>query len=147
MKLSSLAALKKSNGKIRGIASGECIRRIVAKILVRQFNDSFRSAVSPTNFGLSNPSNTDSLVHFIQLVSELNPNIVVSSIDGIGAFDHASRASFFQELHDNANLQQLNNSCLLYYCGTRMILSSFGLISIMILMSSNRAMAENKAIP
>eukprot|EP00973_Karenia_brevis_P054919 7635751-Karenia_brevis.AAC.1 len=60
MALSQLTGLlKKDNGRIRGIAAGDAFRRLVTKALARQFQDSFRQATMPANFGLADRSGTD----------------------------------------------------------------------------------------
>jgi len=105
--LSKLTALLKPNGRVRGIASGDVFRRLVTKTLARQKQETFRDAVAPANFGLCHRGGTDSLVHLVQFLLEEDPNRVVLSIDGVGAFDHVSRTRFFEELLTQEDLNDI----------------------------------------
>ena len=77
MRVSSMTALLKPNGRIRGIAAADSFRRLVAKTLARQKQDELRNAVWPYNFGLSNTSGTDTAVHFLQYLSDQYPDEVI----------------------------------------------------------------------
>eukprot|EP00973_Karenia_brevis_P029510 4071921-Karenia_brevis.AAC.1 len=101
MLISSLTALLKPNTRVRGVASGDACRRLVSKSLSKQFQDVLRSEVAPYNFGLSDWRGMDSAAHFLQYLSDESPNRVILSINGIGAFDHVSRAQIFQQLLAN----------------------------------------------
>jgi hypothetical protein len=59
MRMSRLTALRKNNGRVRGVAAGCTFRRLVGKVLAKQFQQDFRSAVAPANFGLCDRSGTD----------------------------------------------------------------------------------------
>ena len=39
-----------------------------------------------------------------RLLTDLDEDAVVSSLDGVGAYDHVSRARFFEELAEHADL-------------------------------------------
>jgi len=105
--VSKLTAMLKPNGRIRGISSGDVFRRLVAKTLARQKQQVFRDLVSPANFGLSDRSGTDSLVHLVQFLLEEDTDRVLLSIDGVGAFDHVCRARFFEELLAHSELRDI----------------------------------------
>ena len=89
--VSSLTALTKPNNRVRGISAGDTFRRLVAKTLARQFGAQLQAAVWPMNFGLCNAGGTDAAINFLRYVSEENPQKIIMSIDGVGAFDHVSR--------------------------------------------------------
>ena len=84
---------------------------MVSKAVAKQQQDVFRDAVAPANFGLCNRGGTDSLVHSVQFLLEEDPSRVVLSIDGVGAFDHVSRARFFEELVRNDDLHSVPPLC------------------------------------
>eukprot|EP00973_Karenia_brevis_P048052 6668348-Karenia_brevis.AAC.1 len=107
MIISSLTALLKPNRRVRGIAAGDSFRRLVSKTLAKQFQQVLRAAVAPYNFGLCDRSGTDSAVHFLQYLTDENPSKIILSIDGIGAFDHVSRATMFNQLLSNSQLAGL----------------------------------------
>ena len=98
MSVSSITALKKRNGRVRGIAAGDTLRRLVAKTLARQSEEQLRNAAMPANFGLADRSGTDGLVHMVRTLLGSDSSRTLISIDGVGAFDHVSRARIFTEL-------------------------------------------------
>ena len=49
----------------------------------------------------------DALVHAVQALTDADPDLVVLSLDGVGAFDHIHRASFLQKLRNEPTLQAL----------------------------------------
>ena len=71
--------------------------------------------VKPNNFGLSNRSGTDALVHLLQLLSDSDPDLVITSIDGVGAFDHIARARIFEQLLANTELNDFVPFVKLWY--------------------------------
>ena len=113
--LSSITALLKDNGRIRGIAAGDTFRRLVSKALARQFSTEFRAAVSPANFGLSDRSGTHGLVHLPRSLAEMDPSNTIINIDGVGAFDHVSRARIMTEIAGHPGLCTLVPFLRLWY--------------------------------
>ena len=105
--MSKLTAMIKPNGRIRGIAAGDAFRRLVSKALARQSQTIFRELVAPANFGLCDRGGTDSLIHMVQFLLEEDEGKVLLSVDGVGAFDHVSRARFFEELAAHSGLNSL----------------------------------------
>ena len=49
---------------------------------------------------LATRAGTDAVAHAVRLLLEADPNRVLVSLDGVGAFDHIRRAQFLQRLHD-----------------------------------------------
>ena len=107
MKTSALTALLKPNQRIRGIASGDSFRRLVSKSLARQYQQELRAAVYPHNVGMCDRSGTDTAIHAIRYLTDRYPDKVVISIDGVGAFDHVSRARMFEHLLSDPKLSSL----------------------------------------
>ena len=105
--LSQMTALRKGNGRVRGICAGDTLRRLVAKTLARQYQTRLREAVAPANFGLADRSGTDSLVHMVRALTELDPQCTLISIDGVGAYDHVSRTRMLTELWRQEGLRDL----------------------------------------
>ena len=92
---------------MRGICAGDTLRRLVAKTLARQKQQALREAVAPANFGLADRSGTDSLVHMVRTLTELDPQCTLLSIDGVGAYDHVSRTQMLQQLWEHPDLREL----------------------------------------
>ena len=85
--------LQKKDGGVRGVPTGTAFRRLVAKILARQFSDEVEAACAPLQFALSTRAGTDCVGHAFRVATKLNPNLTVLSIDGAGAHDHVHHAS------------------------------------------------------
>ena len=120
MRMSSMTALQKDNGRVRGIAAGDVYRRLVAKTLARMKQETFRRRVAPANFGLAARAGTDSLGHFVRLFTDSSPHATVLAIDGVGAFDHVRRSRMFIELAGDPELAPLLPFLRLWYedCST-----------------------------
>ena len=107
MRVSSLTGLLKPNSRVRGISSGDTFRRLVAKTMAKQYAEELEVAVWLANFGMSSRSGTDSAIHMLQFLTDTDPNKIVLSIDGVGAFDHICRARMFEQLLAHPSLQAL----------------------------------------
>ncbi len=82
--MSRRTALQKINGKVRGVAAGSTVRCLVGKVLAKQFQAEFRSALAPANFGLCDGSGTDAFAHLLRAASQANPGIAITFADGVG---------------------------------------------------------------
>ena len=72
-----------------------------------QFSDEVEAACAPLQFALSTRAGTDCVGHAIRVATELNPQLTVLSIDGVGAFDHVYRASMLEKLVEVPGLRGL----------------------------------------
>ncbi len=68
----------------------------MAKTLARQYGAELRRIVGPLNFGLNDRCGTDAAIHYLRYLVEANPDQVIMSIDGVGAYDHVSRTRMFE---------------------------------------------------
>ena len=91
--LTSMTALNKRDGGVRGTATKTVFRRMVAKTLARQFSKEVEDACAPFQFALSTRAGVDCVGHAVRVVTD-----AVLSVDGIGAYDHVSRASMLSKL-------------------------------------------------
>ena len=107
LRLGRMTALKKDNGKVRGIVAGSILRRLVCKTVASQFSDSFLERTAPFQFALQTKAGTDALAHAVRVLTDLDPDTVVVSLDGVGAFDHVKRAAFFDKLLSCEELRPL----------------------------------------
>ena len=89
--LATMTALQKNDGGVRGIATGTVFRRLVAKVLARQFSDEVEVACAPLQFALSTRAGTDCVGHAIRVATELNPHLV-------HRWCRSSRASMLEKL-------------------------------------------------
>ena len=90
--MARLIALAKRSRGVRGIATGEVLRRLVARALAQQFGPELNAACMPYQFALGTRAGTDCLGLLLRALTDLDDNLVVVSLDGVGAYDHISRA-------------------------------------------------------
>ena len=98
LRMCHTTALVKAGGKIRGTSARDSFPRLVARTLAQQFAQEFCDATSPYNFELASHSGREAIVHVIRALTDENPDLVLTKIDGIGAFDHALRPSKLEGL-------------------------------------------------
>ena len=93
-----ITALRKPNGGIRGIATGDVLRRLVTRTIAQQFSDDLVAATSPFQFALATRAGTDCAAMLLRSEAEGADDRVIVSLDGVGAYDHISRAAVFDAL-------------------------------------------------
>ena len=96
--LCRLTALRKPAGGVRGIATGDVFRRLVTRTIAQQYAAELVRATAPYQFALSTRAGTDCAATLLRTSAEIDPHGVVISLDGIGAYDHVSRAAIFEAL-------------------------------------------------
>ena len=94
----NLTALVKKNGKVRGIATGTSLRRLVARCLAKQYGPAIEEACAPFQYALSTRAGTDCVGHLLRAATDLGSNSTILSIDGVGAYDHIRRATMLGKL-------------------------------------------------
>ena len=71
--------------------------------------------MKPHNFGINDRSGTDTAIHLLRYLTDVHPDKVLLSIDGVCAFDHVSRARMFEQLMGREQLQSLLPFVRLWY--------------------------------
>ena len=99
--LSRLTALSKPGG-VRGIATGDTLRRLVSRTLARRYAETFDRATRPFQFALQARAGTDCLAAMLRAASELDADATNVSLDGRSAYDTVSRAAFLTKLREVA---------------------------------------------
>lgn len=112
-----LTALQKPQprGGIRGIATGDSLRRLVARTLAQTYGAEIESACAPFQFALSTRAGTDCVGHFLRAATDCDEDLVVVSLDGIGAYDHIRRSSMLGKLRELPQAQAMLPFVLLFY--------------------------------
>ena len=87
------------------LGSRDFLRRLVARSLAQHYAQDFDAKCHPYQYALSTRAGTEALIHTLQLTTELDPDQTILSVDGIGAYDHVSRASMLQRLLNTPNAQ------------------------------------------
>ena len=97
-----LTALRKPDGGVRGIATGDAFRRLVSRTLAKEWAATFDRATRPYQFALQARAGTDALATHVRAALALRPDAVLVSLDGRSAYDCMSRAAFLAKLHEVA---------------------------------------------
>ena len=107
LRLRRMVALQKPNGRVRGLVMGDVLRLLVSRTLAQQMAQHFQDARSPFQYALSTRAGTECLARFLRAATEADHEATVLSIDGVGAFDHVSRASMLSQLASHERLAPL----------------------------------------
>ena len=91
-------ALQKPDGGVRGIVVGDTLRRMVARTMAQQLSAQVEVATSPHQYALKNKAGCETVAHILQVLTELDEEATVVSVDGIGAFDLISRNAMMSGL-------------------------------------------------
>ena len=76
-RMGRLTALKKPNGRIRGIVSGEVVRRLVSRTITQQVSKAVEAGTAPFQCALSTKAGSDCVAHALQALCELDPSSTV----------------------------------------------------------------------
>ena len=77
--LATMTGLQKRDGGVSGIATGTSFRRLVAKVLARQFSDAVEATCAPFQFALCTRAGTDCVGHVVRVAAEMNQRLTVLS--------------------------------------------------------------------
>ena len=75
-----LTALAKSDGAVRGIATGSSLKRLVARTLAKQFASEFDAECAPFQYARSSRAGTDCVEHMLRAATDLDPNATILSV-------------------------------------------------------------------
>ena len=98
VKLGKMTALQKPKGGVRGIVSGDIIRRLVARTICQHLSSAVQVATAPFQYALSTKAGRECIAHALQVLTDLNPRTTIVSIDGVSAFDLISRGAMLTGL-------------------------------------------------
>ena len=93
-----MTAFRKPDGGVRGIVAGDVVKRLVARTMSQQLGPATMAATAPHQFALSTRAGCECVAHMLQGVTELNPEVTVTSIDGVSAHDMISRRAMLDGL-------------------------------------------------
>ena len=98
LRLGRLTALSKPDGGVRGIVVGDILRRMVARTIAKQIAKQVEAATAPFQYALSTKAGCECVAHMLQSLTDLNPEVTVTSIDGVEAYDLISRSVMLEGL-------------------------------------------------
>ena len=102
-----MIALQKPDGGVRGIVVGDVFRRAVARTIAQQYVAKVEVATTPHQYALRTKAGCETVAHILQVLTDLDPNATVVSVDGIGAYDLISRNSMLRGVRHMADGEQL----------------------------------------
>ena len=100
---------------MRGIATGIVLRRLVARTIAQQYAERVLQATSPFQYALSTRAGVDCVALMAKLLTDMDEDTTIASLDGVGAYDHVSRACFLEELSSNPELEPILPFVRLWY--------------------------------
>ena len=98
IRVGRLTALSKPDGGVRGIVAGDVIRRLVAKTMARQLTPAVEAATVAHQCALSTRAGCECVAHSLQMMCETDPELTITSVDGVSAFDLISRRAMLEGL-------------------------------------------------
>ena len=110
-----LIPLTKPSGGIRPIAIGEIMRRLCARILLRQQAEAARESLEPHQVGVGTRNGGIALYHSASAFLAANPGKVLLNIDLANAFNRMSRVAIFERLRGNGKLRDLIPFTRIFY--------------------------------
>ena len=78
-----------------GTVVGDVVPRLVARTMAQQL---WNGQLPPFQHALSTRAGCECIAHVLQGITELHPELTITSIDGISAFDMISRESMSRGL-------------------------------------------------
>ena len=107
LRVGRMVALRKQSGGIRGLVMADVFRHLVSRTLAQQAATAFQESCAPFQYALSTRAGAEALVRGLGLSTELSARATVASVDGVGAYDHVSRAAMFEGLRRDNRLAGL----------------------------------------
>ena len=107
VRLGRMVGLQKPDGGVRGLVMSDVFRRVVARTLAQQHAGAFQAACAPFQYALRTRAGAESLARAVRAACEADGRTTVLSEDGVGAFDHISRASMLRGLRCDPRLAAL----------------------------------------
>ena len=89
------------------MATMTTFRRLVAKTLARQFSKVVEATCSPFQLALSTRAGVDCVGHAVRAATNMDPEMTVLSIDGVGAYDRVYRSAMLSKLLEVPALRPL----------------------------------------
>ena len=98
IRMGRLTALSKPDEGVRGIVAGDVVRRLVARTMSQQLSPAVERATSPYQYAMTTRAGCECVAHVLQGLTEIDPRVTVTSIDGLGAYDMISRGAMLRGL-------------------------------------------------
>ena len=67
--------------------------------------------IAPFQYTLQTKAGTEALAHALRYLTDNDDEVVILSLDGIGAFDHVRRASFMNKTGCDSRITKFGATC------------------------------------
>ncbi|GAQ91995.1 protein with reverse transcriptase-like domain [Klebsormidium nitens] len=84
--------------RVRPLAVGEVLRRLVARAVGLQYRERFREFFTPLQYGVATPGGCEAVVAGIWACLDLEPETLFLQVDLANAFNEVDRVAMFDEL-------------------------------------------------
>ena len=102
---------------VRGIVAGDQTRRVVSRTLAQVHQAEVEAATAPQQLAVGTRVGSEAAIHAARVKLEADPDMVLLSLDGIGAYDHIRRAAMFRRLDELEHARAIIPFLLLFYGG------------------------------
>ena len=86
---------------------GDVFRRVVARTIELQYTKKVEKVTAPHQYAVKTKALCETFSHILQVLTDLDPDATVVSVDGVGAFDLISRNSMMECLSRVVDEEQI----------------------------------------
>ena len=104
-----------ASSRVRGLAVGDAVRRLVSRTLAQQFHSEFEDVTSPQQFGIAAHGGVEAAVHMLRALTDADPTATITQVDGVGAYDHIKRSCMLGALARTPTAHKLLPYVLMAY--------------------------------
>ena len=83
--------------------------------MAQQLSKAVEAATAPHQYALSTRAGTECVAHVLQVLTEMDPQTTIVSIDGVGAYDSISRKAMLEALMEMVGGSQALPHVRLFY--------------------------------
>ena len=127
---------------MRRIVVGDILRSLIARALAKQISKQVEEATAPFQYALSTKAGCECVALFLQSLTDLGPEVTITSIDGAGAHDLISRNAILEGLLRMEGGDQILSFVRMFYSNPSTFLSEDDLG-----VTQHIAREESKATP
>ena len=100
---------------VRGICTGHLLRRLVARTLAQKHRKEIEDATAPEQLAMGFRSGVNLAALTARAALELDTDLVLISIDGVGAYDHIARKAMFDALDELPQAREMIPFLRIFY--------------------------------
>ena len=110
IRLGRITALSKPSGGVRGIVSGDIIRRLVARTVAQQLNPEVEKATAPFQFALTTRCGGECVARAVQALTDVD--LLVLSVSGVSPFFRVVGGRWRRDTHTETQARRESRAML-----------------------------------